>query len=141
MLNYLELVGLMGYSPTHVNLPRRIPPCNVTHTDVYQAPEKIEDIKTLVLNFHHTLNEYRPHHAREQLIQTMHAHGDDMRAETALIRSVVDRAKRMIEGLASLQVPQLDTGAGEEKAAEARANNTEGDRETVEWTALEGEFD
>jgi mediator of RNA polymerase II transcription subunit 7 len=64
-----------------------------------------------------------------------------MRAETALIRSVVDRAKRMIEGLASLQVPQLDTGAGEEKAAEARSKETEGERERLEWTGLDGEFD
>ncbi len=67
----------------------------------------------------------------------MHAHADDMRAETASIRSVVDRAKRMIEGLASLQIPPVDPAEGEGRAPEAGA---EGQRELAEWAALEAEF-
>jgi mediator of RNA polymerase II transcription subunit 7 len=56
------------------------------------------------LNFHHLINEYRPHQARESLISTMQSQLDRTRAETDGIRDVKEKVERILEGLGSLKV-------------------------------------
>ncbi|KAK3380873.1 MED7 protein-domain-containing protein [Podospora didyma] len=136
LLNYLELVGVMPINPAH-------------------GLEKVQDLKTLLLNFHHILNEYRPHQAREQLIQLMQAQLDSKRAETAAIRDVVDKAKRALEGLGSMGIPAVETpedetGGGEVNGLEAPpaadgTNDVKNDRpywerESVGWALIDEDF-
>lgn len=69
-----------------------------------KAHEKITDIRDLFVNFHHLINEYRPHQARESLISMMQSQLDRTRAETNAIRDAKDKAERVLEGLGSLTI-------------------------------------
>lgn len=97
LLNFLELVGAASVDPDGIS-------------------EKATDIQTILINMHHGINEYRPHQARESLIQTMQARLDQIRAETAAVNAVTDKAKRVLEGLGSLEVPVVGNGGSPEKA-------------------------
>ncbi|EAA29552.1 hypothetical protein GE21DRAFT_9404 [Neurospora crassa] len=105
LLNFLELLGIMSLDPA-------------------AGSQKAADLRTLFLNFHHVLNEYRPHQAREQLIQLMQERLDQTRAETAANRAVAEKARRVLEGLGSVEIPAVDdvniagtgTGGGDGEA-------------------------
>lgn len=111
LLNFLEWMGVMGIAPEQVGpitfhtvalLPGK---WTITdHVSILQGHQKVQDLKTLLLNFHHILNEYRPHQAREQLIALMQDQLDAKRAETAAVRAVTDKAKRVLEGLGSIDL-------------------------------------
>jgi mediator of RNA polymerase II transcription subunit 7 len=91
LLNFLELVGAASLNPEAIL-------------------EKAADIQTILFNMHHGINEYRPHQARESLIQTMQTRLDQVRAETAAVNAVTDKAKRVLEGLGSIEVPPAPSG-------------------------------
>lgn len=86
LLNFLEFVGVASIDPDGIN-------------------EKADDIETILINMHNGINEYRPHQARESLIQTMQNRLDQIRAETAAVNAVTDKAKRVLEGLGSIEAP------------------------------------
>ncbi|TGZ84263.1 MED7-domain-containing protein [Ascodesmis nigricans] len=54
LLAFLELVGIVSIAPD-------------------QYAEKLQDMETMLFNCHHLINQYRPHHAREQLCEMMEA--------------------------------------------------------------------
>lgn len=89
LLNFLELVGVASINPDGV-------------------AEKADDIETILINMHNGINEYRPHQARESLIQTMQDRLDKIRAETAAVNAVTDKARRVLEGLGSIDAPEAE---------------------------------
>lgn len=113
LLNFLELVGIMSVNPE-------------------QYQEKIQDLRTLFINFHHLLNEYRPHQARESLIQMMQTQLERSRAETQGIREMKMKVEGILEGLSHAKL-------AEEKENEESGNEVVEDRRDV-WEALEREF-
>ena len=52
LLNYLELIGILSVNP-----------------ELYEP--KVENIRTILINIHHLLNDYRPHQSRESLIMLL----------------------------------------------------------------------
>ncbi|KAI0437586.1 MED7-domain-containing protein [Xylaria telfairii] len=88
LLNFLELTGLLATNPE-------------------AAEDKVTDIRDLFINFHHLINEYRPHQARESLIALMQSQLDRTRAETNAIRDAIDHAQRVLEGLGSITIEEL----------------------------------
>lgn len=86
LLNFLEFVGVASINPDG-------------------AAEKADDIETILINIHNAINEYRPHQARESLIETMQGRLDQIRSETAAVNAVTDKAKRVLEGLGSIEAP------------------------------------
>ncbi|KAB5543136.1 MED7 protein-domain-containing protein [Coniochaeta sp. 2T2.1] len=132
LLNFLELMGVMGIAPE-------------------QGAEKVDDLRTLLLNFHHVLNEYRPHQAREQLIALMQDQLDAKRAETAAVRAVVDKAKRVLEGLGSIELPQdgsistPEIGAQPVNSVQAKNHTRVHEelrraRDKASWAAMDSDF-
>ncbi|PNP39739.1 hypothetical protein TGAMA5MH_08410 [Trichoderma gamsii] len=120
LLNFLELTGVMARSPA-------------------DAEAKINDLRTVFINMHHILNEYRPHQARESAIEMMQDHLDRTRTETAAIRTQVDKARKVLEGLGSLDLSLfkgegLAVGGGDVDVGVAR---TEEEREAAAWATAD----
>ena len=82
----------------------------IMSVDPSQYPEKIEDLKTLSINFHHLLNEYRPHQARESLILMMQDQLERSRAETDGILRMKGEVEGLLEGLGAAKLVETEKG-------------------------------
>jgi mediator of RNA polymerase II transcription subunit 7 len=117
LLNFLELVGIMSIDPS-------------------QYGEKIEDLKTLAINFHHLLNEYRPHQARESLILMMQDQLDRSKSETEGILRMKAEVEGLLEGLGAAKLVDLEKLSGEEEEATDAANEDGRDVWEEVWNAF-----
>ncbi|RPA74605.1 MED7-domain-containing protein [Ascobolus immersus RN42] len=80
LIAYLELVGLLGWSPTEANFM-----------------PKVQDIRTILINMHHLINEYRPHQARETLIMMMEEQLEQMDKEIEDSRKARERVEEVLK--------------------------------------------
>ncbi|KAK5996487.1 Mediator of RNA polymerase II transcription subunit 7 [Cladobotryum mycophilum] len=121
LLNFLELAGVMGHSPSH-------------------GETKINDLRTLFINMHHIINEYRPHQARESAIEMMQDHLDKTHTETIAIRTQVDKARRVLEGLGSLGITNIDDDLGRGRTEEEEREAQTVEREADVWSTTDALF-
>ncbi|KAI9150269.1 LOW QUALITY PROTEIN: Mediator of RNA polymerase II transcription subunit 7 [Paramyrothecium foliicola] len=124
LLNFLELTGVLSRNPGF-------------------AEAKMADLRTLFINMHHILNEYRPHQARESAIEMMQEHLDHTRAETVAIRTQVDKARRVLEGLGSLSVaprPEGEAAVGNKEEGGEGGDALALKREAEVWAAVDAMF-
>jgi mediator of RNA polymerase II transcription subunit 7 len=80
ILSFLELVGILSTNPA-------------------EYAGKIVHIKTLLLNAHHLINEYRPHQARESLILMMEKQIQTKRDEIEKVKSMKEKVDTLLAGL------------------------------------------
>jgi mediator of RNA polymerase II transcription subunit 7 len=118
LLNFLELMGIMSVNPEHY-------------------AEKIQDLRTLFINFHHLLNEYRPHQARESLILMMEEQLERARGETRGIEAMKEKVEGILRGLGQAK---LADGEGEEAQEANGKGMEEGDVDVAIWEELRKEF-
>lgn len=88
LLNYLELVGILSVDPT-----------------LYE--QKVDHIRTILVNIHHLLNEYRPHQTRESLIMLLEEQLAYKRKEIRDIDQVCDQIR---DKLAHIDI-DIDNGS------------------------------
>lgn len=83
LLNYLELVHILSIDPS-------------------QYEQKVDHIRTILVNIHHLLNEYRPHQSRESLIMLLEEQLEYKRKE---IKEIDQVCQQLREKLANLDTP------------------------------------
>ncbi|OQS07248.1 mediator of RNA polymerase II transcription subunit [Thraustotheca clavata] len=78
MLSFLELIEVLLVNPAKFS-------------------EKIEDIEKLFVNMHNLINAYRPHQARETLIDLLKQQIEERKQATAEIRQVIENNKIAVQ--------------------------------------------
>lgn len=81
--------------------------------------DKIQDLRTLFINFHHLLNEYRPHQARESLILMMEEQLRRSKDETEGIERMKAKVEGILEGLGQAKSSCELEDATEQKAVKS----------------------
>ncbi|KAI5807914.1 MED7 protein-domain-containing protein [Peziza echinospora] len=92
LLSYLELLSLLSVNPV-------------------ASTQKVSDLRTIIINMHHLINEYRPHQARETLILMMEEQIEKSKRE----KEENQRASRMVRESMDILEAMLENGLGVER--------------------------
>ncbi|OCK73714.1 mediator of RNA polymerase II transcription subunit 7 [Lepidopterella palustris CBS 459.81] len=116
LLNFLELVGVLSINAT-------------------QFGEKIDHLKTLFVNSHHLINEYRPHQARETLILMMEDQLEKKKAEVEGIKRMKQKIDDTLAGLGKSALDE-DDGIGGQKARPSSPDERRKEEQRLMWHVL-----
>lgn len=98
LLNFLEIVGVMSIAPE-------------------QFSTKIEHIRTILINIHHLLNEYRPHQSRESLIllleKQVEIKKDEIKEIERVCNEVETKIKTLVEQFVDNKKPEVEEDSPE----------------------------
>ncbi|OCL09873.1 putative RNA polymerase II mediator complex protein [Glonium stellatum] len=120
LLNFLELVGVLSINPA-------------------QFGEKIDHLKTLFVNSHHLINEYRPHQARETLILMMEDQLEKKRAEVEGIKRMKQKIDDVLAGLAKNALELADVMDAENTRSQSPDEQRKEDQRRM-WHVLNEEL-
>lgn len=102
-------------------------------------PKQVDDLRTITINMHFLINQYRPHQARETLITLMEERLDSMRAEIEAIEKAKGRLGTCVERLQQAQEIQshTDSEIGLAKKPLVSAVETDSQDLATLWDVLE----
>ncbi|KAF3902525.1 hypothetical protein ABW21_db0204739 [Orbilia brochopaga] len=123
LLNYLELVGIMGMAPD-------------------EFEEKVYHLRIHLINIHQLINEYRPHQARETLIAMMEEQLERSRQETAENKKACRKTRELLASLGSYTANGLlgDISTDSIESVTGLGDNINGEKaagdDSCAWDAL-----
>lgn len=80
LINMLDLTGILSINPE-------------------LFPDKMKEIKSILINIHHLLNEYRPHQSRESLIMLLEEQLEHKKREIKHIEQVCAEVKQDLKNM------------------------------------------
>jgi mediator of RNA polymerase II transcription subunit 7 len=123
ILTYIELLGIVALDPTS------------EHKDA-----KLKHILTMVTNMHALINEYRPHQARETLINIMQEQVERKKREIEGVKKMKERVRDVLEGFEREVDAWNGSGVDSDNAEHQRGSEAEDKRRTVQkemWNAMD----
>jgi mediator of RNA polymerase II transcription subunit 7 len=117
LISFLDLVGIMSIAPENF-------------------PAKVEDMRIILINMHHLLNEYRPHQSRESLILIMEDQIQKKKTEIDTLRkSNAAIRERIFEMADHLRLADVQTDNQDSENDTKEINRTQ-QRDLLLWRLL-----